>query len=139
MNDGWRLLTGAAFYAGALAGLLPGDVSISGQVSDASGAPVPNVVILLKAAGSSEISSAQTNDSGEFRFLRLPPGSYGLCYESPGFRREVKEVTARKDTDVGTLVLAVAAGGGPMMEPSAGRSHRLPTSRDTAALGREEG
>jgi hypothetical protein len=93
-------------------------VRISGRVTETVGAPVADAAVVLKLAGSSDTTAtAKTSETGEYTFLVLPHRSYELHFECPGFRREIKFVTADKDTDVGTLVLSVAQGGGVMMEP----------------------
>jgi hypothetical protein len=94
-------------------------VRISGRVSDATGAPVRDVAVVLKLAGSTDtIAVTKTSETGEYTFLVVPHRSYELHFESPGFRRETKVVTADKDTDVGTLALSVSeCCGGVMVEP----------------------
>lgn len=93
-------------------------VRISGRVTDATGAPVRDVTVALKLAGSSNTTApTKTGEMGEYTFLVVPHRSYELHFAAPGFRQETKLVTADKDTDVGTLLLFVAQGGGVMMEP----------------------
>jgi len=109
-------------------------VHISGRVLDAGGTPVRDVTVKLKSAGSTETTdSTKTSETGEYTFLVVPHRSYELHFESPGFRRETKLVTADKDTDVGHLVLSVAQGGGPssvVMEPP----DDLPGSADATLM-----
>lgn len=97
-------------------------VSISGRVSDATGAPVRDVAVAIKLAGSSDTTATtKTSETGEYTFLVVAHRSYELHFASPGFRQETKLVTADKDIDIGTLALSVAQGGGPssvVMDPS---------------------
>ena len=61
--------------------------SISGSVTDASGALLPGVTISL--TGERLISGALTqvsDTSGTYRFDRLVPGSYNVKFELQGFR-----------------------------------------------------
>jgi len=120
-----------AVVAALIAALLPGTtfgqlksdapvktVRISGRVTDATGAPVRDVAVVVKRAGSSDTTaSTKTRETGEYTFLVVAHRSYEIHFECPGFSRETKVVTADKDTDVGTLALSVAQGGGVMVEP----------------------
>ncbi len=61
--------------------------SITGTVTDASGAVLPGATITL--SGERLIGGPQTqvsDTSGTYRFDRLAPGSYGVKFELQGFR-----------------------------------------------------
>src|SRR5690349_4381878 len=61
--------------------------SITGTVTDASGAVLPGVTITL--SGERLIGGAQTqvsDSTGAYRFDRLVPGTYGVKFELQGFR-----------------------------------------------------
>ncbi|MFN8061735.1 MAG: TonB-dependent receptor [Vicinamibacterales bacterium] len=61
--------------------------SISGTVTDASGAILPGVTVSLtgeKLIGGAQ--SAVTDETGGYRFNRLPPGSYHVKFELQGFK-----------------------------------------------------
>ena len=61
--------------------------SITGVVSDTSNAVLPGVTVT--ASGERLIGGDQvqvTDASGAYRFDRLPPGSYSLRFELPGFK-----------------------------------------------------
>jgi TonB family protein len=62
-----------------------GSGAVSGIVFDPSGARVPqaNLAIANKATGARE--SAESNDTGEFSFPGLPPGTYTLSATKVGF------------------------------------------------------
>jgi hypothetical protein len=104
----------AVSLSGAVNGQVKSDepvqsVRIKGRVSDASGAPVGDATVVLKLAGSDETTATtKTTETGEYTFLVVPHRSYELHFYSAGFRPEKKSVTADKDTDVGTLTLAVS-------------------------------
>jgi hypothetical protein len=60
--------------------------SITGNVTDSSGAVLPGVSVSL--SGEKLIGGVQTqatDDAGNYRFDRLPPGSYQLKFELQGF------------------------------------------------------
>ncbi len=61
--------------------------SISGIVKDPSGALVQSVKLTLTNTDTNARLSAVTNTSGEFQFLQLPPATYSLVAENPGFKR----------------------------------------------------
>src|SRR6476646_1404017 len=60
---------------------------ISGIVKDPSGALVQSVKLTLTNTDTNTRLSAVTNTSGEFQFLQLPPATYSLVAENPGFKR----------------------------------------------------
>jgi len=64
--------------------------SLSGNVYDASGAVVPDVLILLKSANHEE--AARTSATGEYAFVSLPAGSYTLEIRQPGFAQFQKTI-----------------------------------------------
>jgi len=61
--------------------------SIAGVVTDASNAVLPGVTVSLSGEKLIGGTQSQVTDlSGSYRFDRLPPGSYRLKLELPGFR-----------------------------------------------------
>ena len=63
-----------------------GTTSVRGNVSDKSGAAIPDARVTLTDAGQGLNRETQTNGSGEYSFLALPPGTYTLAVEKSGFR-----------------------------------------------------
>ncbi len=61
-----------------------GGASFSGAVLDASGARIPDAVVLLRNDGKREIT--RTDAAGEFRFTNLPPATYNVEVGTPGFQ-----------------------------------------------------
>jgi hypothetical protein len=62
--------------------------SISGKVSDSTGAIVPNCSIELKNEATGVVQTAKTNSAGDYVFELLNPGSYSLKVNQPGFKSE---------------------------------------------------
>src|ERR1051325_4171427 len=60
--------------------------TISGTVTDPTGAVVPAASVVLTNENTRATRNAVTSDSGEFVFTALQPGSYALKIEKAGFR-----------------------------------------------------
>jgi hypothetical protein len=75
------LLTGAA--ASARAQRTTG--TVSGTVTDESGAILPGVTVTLKSTAVPGAPTVITGATGVYRFPNLPPGSYTLTFELQGF------------------------------------------------------
>jgi hypothetical protein len=85
-------------------------LGIMGAVQDTSGALIAGAEVALDRADGSELTRTVTDRTGVFQFKNLPPGSYQVDVQQPGFR-EVK-VSARADVATHTplrIVLSVAA------------------------------
>ena len=61
---------------------------ITGQVTDTSGAAVPNALITLTNISTSAIRTTQSTQSGDYSFPSLPPGLYRAKVERSGFKTE---------------------------------------------------
>jgi hypothetical protein len=62
--------------------------AIVGQVSDATGAAVPNVSVIATNKETGLKRSASTDMSGRFNFSQLKPGTYSVKVEAAGFESE---------------------------------------------------
>jgi carboxypeptidase family protein len=114
------------------------DVRISGRVSDATGAPVRDVFVVLRLVGSDDTSATtKTNETGDYTFRVVPHRSYELRFACAGFKRETKVVTANKDTDVGTLALSVSVHGGLLVVP-VGPRVEVPSAPNTGTTNSHE-
>ena len=58
---------------------------LSGTVTDASSAVVPNAPVSLTSVDYGSIENATTNQSGFYRFALLRPGNYTLTVKATGF------------------------------------------------------
>ncbi len=61
--------------------------TVLGQVTDPSGAAVPNAEVRLVESDTGLRQSTRTGAEGRFTIPQLPPGRYSLTIEAPGFRR----------------------------------------------------
>jgi len=65
--------------------------SISGIVTDPSGAAVSGARINVTSSSNNSTVSARTNESGSYLTPFLAPGTYVLSVEQPGFKKLVRE------------------------------------------------
>ncbi len=74
------------------AGMSPAQTlgEITGEVSDPSGAAVPNVPVTATNGATNVVRSTLTNSDGIYSFPGLIPGIYGLKVAAPGFNTVVK-------------------------------------------------
>jgi hypothetical protein len=62
------------------------NASISGTVTDASGAVVPRATITVTNEATNQTRSATSGDSGSYTVTNLPPGSYTVSVEAKDFK-----------------------------------------------------
>lgn len=64
--------------------------AIVGTVRDASNAAVPRASVTLANAATGITQNTVTNESGEYQFTALPPGTYSVRATAPGFSAQVQ-------------------------------------------------
>src|SRR5436190_514210 len=69
------------------------NATLSGTVSDGSGALIPGVEITATQTGTGVVSTAVTNESGTYRFAGLQPGPYQAKASLPGFQTQTFQLT----------------------------------------------
>ncbi len=148
-----KLLTAALF---ALIAVLPAAAqisggSVSGTVTDEQKAVLPGVSITLQ--GTDRTQTAVTDETGRFRFLNQPPGSYSVTVELAGFAKVVREgivVAVGRDADLPVQLRLAAVsetitvtGESPLVDTkvtgtatnfTTDELTKIPTSRDPFAL-----
>ncbi len=87
---GRYLLPSILLFALTAAGQSGSEGSLEGVVTDPSGAVVGDAVVHAIHLGRSSVNTTSSDAHGLFRFPILPPGSYELSVESPGFARFVQ-------------------------------------------------
>src|SRR5512138_501154 len=60
--------------------------SISGVITDSTGAYIPGATVTLTSEKTAQARSGGTNGEGRFTFAALQPGGYYLKVEQPGFQ-----------------------------------------------------
>src|SRR5262245_7415453 len=76
-----------ALAAPALAQVQSG--TIAGVVRDEQGGVLPGVTVTLTSAD--RTATFTTEGDGRFRFLNLPPGTYRVTTDLPGFSKVIRE------------------------------------------------
>ncbi len=64
--------------------------AINGKVTDPSDAVLPGVTVAISAPQMQGSQTAITNEEGSYRFPGIPPGTYRVQYELPGFATVVR-------------------------------------------------
>ena len=74
---------------------------VTGNVTDASGAGVPNAEVVLLNQGTTVQQKTTSESNGSYRFPLVPPGVYTVTIKSAGFtEREVKDIKVDASTTV---------------------------------------
>src|SRR5216110_1827466 len=127
--------------------------SINGKVVDSSQAVLPGVTVTVASPSLMGVQTAVTDAGGNYRFPALPPGTYTVTFELPGFTTLKREniVIAMGFTAAVNVELAVASlqetvtvtGDSPVIDTSATRVQQnfklealqeIPNSRDLWSL-----
>src|SRR6267378_8482458 len=93
MKSGWGSLWGYLAALGVLLFSSPGalgqavNATLLGTVTDSSAGAVANVKVTITETNTGISRTSQTNDSGNYVFPDLPPGTYTVTAEQPGFKR----------------------------------------------------
>ncbi len=61
--------------------------SLVGTITDSSGAAIPNAKVAITEANTGVSRGTTTNESGNYNFSDLPPGTYTVTAEQTGFKR----------------------------------------------------
>src|ERR1051326_6327976 len=69
------------------------NATLSGAVSDSTGALIPGVEITAKHTDTGVVSTIVTNEAGTYRFGSLQPGAYQVSATLPGFQLQTIQVT----------------------------------------------
>lgn len=86
------------------------DASVSGTVTDPSGAHVVGATVTALNAATGATTPVETNDAGVYTMPSLPPGNYTFSAEHPGFRRAVINQVVLQVGNVLTLNMGLDLG-----------------------------
>ena len=79
------LIAALLLFAPAL--LAQDNATITGTVTDASGAVVPNASLMLTNTATGQARETKSNDAGVFRFANIGYGTYTMIATAPGFQK----------------------------------------------------
>ncbi len=105
----FRWLVTLAFCAGLAYGQI-GTATITGRVTDTSGATIPKVQVSIVQTSTNFQYSAVTNEEGIFRVPSLQPGQYRITFETAGFKRLVRDDVELRTGDVLAVDVALQVG-----------------------------
>ena len=77
--------------------------SISGTITDRSGAVVPNARVTARNEATGQTRSVNSNNVGAYTFTNVPSGSYTVTVEAQGFQTAVQQAT-HVDPSIGAQV-----------------------------------
>ena len=81
------VLFAAALFIAAMAWGQGATGTISGTITDASGAAINGAKVTASDTGTGAKSTATTNETGAYRFVEMPTGMYTITIEANGFRK----------------------------------------------------
>ncbi len=84
------ILIACVFTAVCKVGSSQATTSLSGRVTDQSGAVVAGAKVTATSATTSAARTATTNNNGEYQFSQLAPGKYNLTVTAAGFEKVEK-------------------------------------------------
>src|SRR5260221_14386944 len=127
--------------------------SINGKVADSSGGVLPGVTVNATSTSMMGVQTSVTDTGGLYRFPALPPGSYTVTYQLPGFNTLKREgiqigmgftATVNVELAVASLQETVTVtGASPVIDTSSTRVQQnfklealqeIPNSRDLWSL-----
>ena len=84
--------------------------TITGQVTDSTGAAIPNATVVVKNVSTGVERQAQSNEDGNYTVFPLIPGDYTITVEQQGFKKYVQNLTLNaRDRRPVAVVLEVGA------------------------------
>src|SRR3954468_14673929 len=102
-------LTAIAFSALSFAQTITG--SISGNIADQTGAAIAGAKLTATDQDKKTMFNAVSDNLGRFVFPQLPPGTFTVTVEAPGFKRlERKEINLNGNEKLGIGTLSMEIG-----------------------------
>ena len=104
------LLWGVMAFSGAVVYAQTGQGTLTGTITDSSGAVIPAVSVLVKNQGTGFTYNGVTNQEGIYRVPYLNAGMYEITYEATGFRRLVRSDVQIRSTETLGLNITLEVG-----------------------------
>lgn len=106
----FTLAVSAVLIGSAVAGAQTFRGTVSGTVTDSSGAIVANAAVELKNPATGTVIQSKTNGAGSYSFPEIAPGKYELTVSAPGFAtRKVSDIDVQV-TKVATIDVPLSVG-----------------------------
>src|SRR5690242_19751483 len=84
--------------------------TVTGRVSDASGAGVPSAKVTVHNVSTNEDFTAQTGDDGNYTVPFLIPGKYTVTAEAAGFKKQTQQNVELHVNDKTTIDISMQVG-----------------------------
>src|SRR6267154_4729340 len=84
--------------------------TLTGRVTDPSGAGIPNATVQIRNTGTNELATTQTDSQGSYTIPFLKPGTYSVTAEMSGFKKVNQENLTLNVGQTATLNLALEVG-----------------------------
>src|ERR1017187_2179105 len=84
--------------------------TVSGRVTDSSGAVVPGVSVEVKNTQTNQVISAKTDASGNYVAPYLHPGTYDITAEATGFKKFIQTGLVLSVNQAATLDIGLQLG-----------------------------
>ena len=104
------LLWGVLVFSGAVVYAQTGQGTLTGSITDSSGAVIPAVAVVVKNENTGFTYNAVTNEEGIYRVPYLNAGMYEVTYEATGFRRMVRNGVQIRSTETLGLNITLEIG-----------------------------
>jgi hypothetical protein len=102
------LLTASAFLPVAHAQI--GTSTITGRITDVTGAVVPGVSVTVVQTSTNFKFTALTNSQGIYRVPSLQPGAYVVTFEAAGFKKSIRDDVELRTGDTLAVDMALQVG-----------------------------
>ena len=66
--------------------------SVRGDISDFTGAMIPNVDVTITESSTGFSQTHKTNEKGAYGFQQIPPGAYLISAKAPGFNEQTEKI-----------------------------------------------
>ncbi len=127
------VLIAAALMIAATAWGQGANGTITGNVSDGSGAAIIGAKVTATNTGTAAQSTVTTNETGSYQFVDMPTGNYTITVEATGFRKTT--LSAQRLLVASTLRLDAALEVGEVSTSVTVESTAAPVNTEDAQLG----
>ncbi len=114
LKQGWTsALAGALLFVLSLAGVATAQTNqgqIAGNVTDSTGAVIPNAKITAKSESTGSTYNAVSTSSGAYRFPSIELGSWTVAATAPGFQQQVNTGVVVRVGTVTSLNITLGVG-----------------------------